>query len=120
MYYKGSIQEIHEIPDFLKKVYKTAWEIKQRVLIDMAIDRGRFICQSQSLNLFFEKPTYKLLTSAHFYGWERGIKTGSYYIRSKPSTGAQQVTLDVKVIEKIENDKKKNHESYEICESCSA
>jgi len=118
MYYKGSIQEISEIPEFLRKIYKTAWELKQKVLIDMALDRGRFICQSQSLNLFFEKPTFQLLTSAHFYGWERGIKTGSYYIRSKPSTGAQQVTLDVKSIEKIKGESISGGE--QTCEVCSA
>lgn len=99
----GSIQNIPEIPDLLKQRYKTAWEIKQKCLIDMAVDRGKFICQSQSLNLFMEAPNFSKLSSMHFYGWKRGLKTGIYYLRTRPSSKAIQFTV-----------------SPEVCESCSA
>jgi ribonucleotide reductase alpha subunit len=79
----GSIQQIPGIPESVKKLYKTVWEIKQKVLIDMARDRGCFIDQSQSLNLFMEDPTASKLSSMHMYGWEQGLKTGMYYLRSK-------------------------------------
>ena len=91
--YKGSIQHIRSIPQDIKNIYKTAWEIKQKVLIDMSADRGPYVDQSQSLNLFFERPTYQNLTSAHIYGWKKGLKTGSYYIRSKPATSAEAFTV---------------------------
>lgn len=81
---QGSIQHIEEIPKEIKDLYKTIWEIKQKVIVDMAADRGRFIDQSQSMNLFFEEPQPRKLTGALFYGWKKGLKTGSYYIRSKP------------------------------------
>ena len=89
----GSIQNLDEIPENIKNIYKTVWEIKQKVLIDMAVDRGPFICQTQSMNLFFEEPNHKNLSSSLFYGWEKGLKTGSYYIRSKPKAQAQQFTI---------------------------
>ena len=73
---------------------KTAWEVKQRHILDMAADRGAFICQSQSLNLFVESPNFKRLSSMHFYGWERGLKTGMYYLRTRPSSKALQFTLE--------------------------
>jgi len=72
----GSVQGIKEIPDWVQALYKTSWEIKQRTLIDMAAQRGAFICQSQSLNLSMENPTYAKLTSMHFYAWKQGLKTG--------------------------------------------
>jgi ribonucleoside-diphosphate reductase alpha chain len=90
----GSIQKIDEIPDHIKDVYKTVWEIKQRTLIDMAADRGAFICQSQSLNLFVDAPTTSKLTSMHFYGWRKGLKTGMYYLRSKAASQAVQFTVE--------------------------
>ena len=90
----GSIQNIKEIPDDIKELYKTVWEIKQRNLIDMAADRGAFICQSQSLNLFVDSPSISKLTSMHFYGWKKGLKTGMYYLRSQAATQAVQFTIE--------------------------
>ena len=95
---QGSIKNIESIPDNIKQLYKTVWEIKQKVLIDQSVDRGRFVDQSQSLNLFFDVPKYGLLTKAHFYGWEKGLKTGSYYIRSNPSVNAKSTIRNVKEI----------------------
>ena len=115
IYYNGSIQLIDEIPDKIKRLYKTAWELKQKSLIDQAIERGPFICQTQSMNLFFEEPTHKMLTSAFFYGWSKGLKTGSYYIRSRPKVQAQQFTLDINKIKEL----KKKETKYDVCESCS-
>jgi ribonucleoside-diphosphate reductase subunit M1 len=90
----GSVQNIPEIPEFIRLRYKTAWEIKQRHILDMAADRGKFICQSQSLNLFVESPDFKLLSSMHFYGWKKGLKTGMYYLRTRPSSKAIQFTIE--------------------------
>ncbi|MFZ4061134.1 MAG: ribonucleoside-diphosphate reductase subunit alpha [Bacteroidia bacterium] len=94
MIHNGSIQNIDEIPDNIKDIYKTVWEIKQKDLIDMAADRGAFIDQSQSLNIFMESPTYAKMTSLHFYAWEKGLKTGMYYLRSKAGADAVQFTVD--------------------------
>jgi len=88
MMHNGSVQNIKEIPDNLKALYKTAWELSQKVILDMAADRGAYICQSQSLNLFMENPTSEKLSSMHFYGWQAGLKTGMYYLRSKAAAGA--------------------------------
>ena len=90
----GSIQNIIEIPDELKRLYKTVWEISQKCIIDMAADRGRFICQSQSMNLFVEAPTFAKLSSMHMYAWKKGLKTGMYYLRTKPKAKAIQFTLE--------------------------
>ena len=90
----GSIQKIEGIPDNIKELYKTVWEIKQRNLIDMAADRGAYICQSQSLNLFVESPTANKLTSMHFYAWKKGLKTGMYYLRTQAATQAVQFTVE--------------------------
>jgi len=92
--HNGSVQKIDNIPQEIKEVYKTVWEIKQRALIDMAADRGAFICQSQSLNLFVDAPTTSKLTSMHFYGWRKGLKTGMYYLRSKAASQAVQFTVE--------------------------
>jgi ribonucleoside-diphosphate reductase alpha chain len=89
----GSIQHIDEIPDEIKQLYKTAWEIKQRTLIDMAANRGPYICQSQSLNLFVANPTAAKLTSMHFYAWKKGLKTGIYYLRTQAPSQAVKFTL---------------------------
>jgi ribonucleoside-diphosphate reductase alpha subunit len=102
IYYRGSVQKILEIPTYLRNLYKTAWEIKQKVIVDMAYTRGFFIDQSQSLNVFMEDPTHKLLTKYHIYSWKKGLKTGSYYIRSKPAANSQQFTLDPNIKRKIE------------------
>ncbi len=92
----GSIQNINEIPDNLKALYRTAWEIPQRALIDMSADRGAYICQSQSLNVFMENVTTAKLTSMHFYAWKQGLKTGMYYLRTKAATDAIKFTVDKK------------------------
>ncbi|CAJ0626135.1 10219_t:CDS:2 [Entrophospora sp. SA101] len=90
----GSIQKIHGIPDELKALFKTTWELSQRVIIDMAADRGAFIDQSQSLNIHIAEPTVAKLTSMHFYGWKKGLKTGMYYLRTKPAADAIKFTVD--------------------------
>lgn len=94
MAHNGSIQNIPEIPDNLKALYKTVYEIKQRDLIDMAADRGAFIDQSQSLNLFVDEPNFAKLTSMHFYAWKKGLKTGMYYLRTKPAADPIKFTVD--------------------------
>jgi len=99
----GSVQDIDEIPADLKPLYKTAWELKQRTLIDMAAARGAFICQSQSLNLFISDPTYSKLTSMHFYTWKKGLKTGCYYLRTKAPVTAQKFTVDPRLLAAISN-----------------
>jgi ribonucleoside-diphosphate reductase alpha chain len=95
----GSVQNIPEIPTRLKELYKTAWEISQKAIIDQAADRGAFICQSQSLNIFMEQANFGKLTSMHFYGWEKGLKTGMYYLRTKAATDAIKFTIDKSVVE---------------------
>ncbi|XP_061136360.1 ribonucleoside-diphosphate reductase large subunit [Syngnathus typhle] len=90
----GSIQEIAEIPDDLKQLYKTVWEISQKTVLKMAADRGAYIDQSQSLNIHIAEPNYGKLTSMHFYGWKQGLKTGMYYLRTKPAANPIQFTLD--------------------------
>ena len=90
----GSVQGLAEIPADIQMLYKTVWELKQKTLIDLAADRGAYICQSQSLNLFVADPDYSKLTSMHFYAWQRGLKTGIYYLRTKPPVAPQQVTID--------------------------
>jgi len=113
IYDKGSVQNIKGIPKFLKDVYKTVWEIPQKNIIKMSADRGPFVCQSQSLNLFFEQPNFKTLTAAHFAGWKLGLKTGSYYIRSKPALSSQRFGFDAEKEKKLK-------EEDEGCLNCSA
>ena len=109
----GSIQDIIEIPKVIKDIYKTSWEIKQKNLIDQAITRSRFIDQSQSMNLFFDKPNFTKLSSAQFYAWKNGLKTGIYYLRSKPARNAVKFTIKEKLnINQQNNDKE--------CLECSA
>lgn len=91
---KGSIQNISMIPEDIRNLYKTVWEIKQKVIIDMAADRGAFICQSQSLNIHIAEPSTARLTSMHFYAWKKGLKTGMYYLRTRPKADAIQFTVD--------------------------
>jgi ribonucleoside-diphosphate reductase alpha chain len=86
----GSIQNIQEIPQELKDIYKTVWEVKQKDLIDMSASRGKFICQSQSLNLFIKDVNTAKLTSAHFHSWRSGLKTGMYYLRTESANDAIQ------------------------------
>ena len=92
----GSIQNIDEIPDNIKALYRTAWEISQRSILDMAADRGAYICQSQSLNVFMENVTNSKLTSMHFHAWKSGLKTGMYYLRTKAATDAIKFTVEKK------------------------
>ncbi|MEN9948394.1 MAG: hypothetical protein RL106_1217 [Bacteroidota bacterium] len=92
----GSVQNIAEVPDNLKALYKTAWELSQKAIIDMSAERGAFICQSQSLNIFMENANLGKLTSMHFYAWEQGLKTGMYYLRTKAATDAIKFTVDKK------------------------
>lgn len=89
----GSVQRIPGVPDDLKALYKTAWELSMKTLIDMAADRGAFVCQTQSLNMFVAEPAFRKLSSMHFYAWKRGLKTGMYYLRSKPAAHAIRVTV---------------------------
>jgi ribonucleotide reductase alpha subunit len=115
----GSIQGIDEIPAEIKPVYKTVWEIKQKVLIDMAADRGAFICQSQSLNLFVSDPTIAKLSSMHFYAWKQGLKTGLYYLRTKSAVQAIKFTVDPSLVaaEKAKNIKQESPEECLLCSS---
>lgn len=101
----GSVQNIEEIPAKLKEIYKTVWEIKQRTIIDMSADRGAFICQSQSLNLFVEQPNFAKLSSMHFYTWKKGLKTGMYYLRTKAATDAVKFTVDTDTMKQAATDK---------------
>jgi ribonucleotide reductase alpha subunit len=101
---EGSVQNIERVPDELKAIYKTAWEIKQRAVIEMSIDRGAFVCQSQSLNIFMEDPDFKKLSSMHFYGWSKGIKTGSYYLRTRPRVKTQQFTIDPTLVKSVSSE----------------
>ncbi|VDH04010.1 ribonucleoside-diphosphate reductase subunit alpha [Bergeyella zoohelcum] len=94
----GSVQNIPEIPTELKELYKTVWEIKQKTVIDMAADRGAFICQSQSLNLFMAEPNFAKLTSMHFHAWKSGLKTGMYYLRTKAAVDAIKFTVDTQIL----------------------
>ena len=108
----GSIQQIESIPPEIREKYKTVWEIPMRHIIDMAADRGAYICQSQSLNLWLEDPNYNTLTSMHFYSWNKGLKTGMYYLRRRGKHQAQQFT--------IEPEKRAQEDEHEICEMCSS
>ena len=113
---KGSIQQIECIPSHIKDKYKIVWEIPMKHLIDMAADRGAFICQSQSLNLWMEDPDYKTLTSMHFYAWDKGLKTGIYYLRRKAKHQAQQFTI----VPYQYREKKQDKDNDNGCEMCSA
>ena len=112
----GSIQQLEMIPEHIREKYKTVWEMQMRDLIDMAADRGAFICQSQSLNLWLEDPNYNTLTSMHFYSWSKGLKTGIYYLRRRARHQAQQFTIEP---EKHRNNSLVEETEDEICEMCS-
>jgi len=114
----GSIQHIDIIPQEIRDKYKTVWEIPMKHVIDMAADRGAFICQSQSLNLWLEEPNYSNLTSMHFYSWTKGLKTGIYYLRRRARHQAQQFTIEPEKADHGPNTQLENEE--EICEMCSA
>ena len=114
---KGSIQQLTILPQELRDKYKIVWEIPMKHVIDMAADRGAYVCQSQSLNLWMEDPVYNKLTSMHFYAWEKGLKTGIYYLRRKAKHQAQQFTIEPEKKQKLQSD---NKEEEEVCEMCSA
>jgi ribonucleotide reductase alpha subunit len=90
----GSVQGIKEIPESIQKLYRTVWELPQKALVDLAVSRGPFIDQSQSLNIFMETPQFNKISSMHFYGWKKGLKTGLYYLRSRPAVDAIKFTVD--------------------------
>lgn len=104
--FNGSVTSISAIPKDLKELYKTVWEIPQKTLINLAIGRGPYICQSQSLNVYMEQPNYQKITSMHFYGWKNGLKTGQYYLRTKAAADAIKFTVNVESLLKAvdEND----------------
>ena len=119
----GSVQSIDEIPSEIKEVYKTVWEISQKIVIDYAADRAPFVDQTQSMNIFIDQPSYAKLSSMHLYGWKKGLKTGSYYIRSKPSSNAVKFTiLKEKKIEgkKYVKDGKEYVCNDDVCVACSS
>jgi ribonucleoside-diphosphate reductase alpha chain len=111
---QGSVQQLTVVPEHIRNKYKIVWEMPMKHLIDMSADRGAFICQSQSLNLWLEDPNYNNLTSMHFYSWSKGLKTGIYYLRRKAKHQAQQFTIEP------EKQGDKEPEKDEICEMCSA
>lgn len=119
--HEGSVQSIDSIPQDIKDLYKTVWEIKQKHVIDMSADRGRYVCQSQSLNIFMEEPDFKKLTSMHFYSWQKGLKTGQYYLRTRPRAKTQQFTIDPKMAKEAVEIKKSRMEcTSDVCYVCSA
>ena len=121
IYNNGSIQNIKSIPEDIKLRYKTVWEIKQKCIIDMAADRGIYICQSQSMNLFIAEPNFKVLSSMHFYSWEKGLKTGMYYLRTKPVSNAQQFSIEPgKFKNNDSNETDNDNDNDNECISCSA
>ena len=100
----GSIADFPEVPENIKDLYKTVWEIKQKDLLDMAADRGAYIDQSQSLNVFIDSPNFAKLTSMHFYAWKAGLKTGMYYLRTKSAVNAIKFTVSNNKKEKVEDE----------------
>ena len=94
----GSVQTVTEIPDNIKEIYKTVWEISQKKMMDLAIARGPYICQSQSLNLYQENPQFNKMSAMHFYAWRSGLKTGQYYFRSRPARDAIKFTVNVDML----------------------
>jgi ribonucleoside-diphosphate reductase alpha chain len=129
----GSVASIAEIPENIKELYKTCWEIKGKTIMDMAADRGAYICQSQSLNVFMAEPNFGKLTSLHFYAWKKGLKTGMYYLRTKPAANAIQFTVEKQAevsleagvsasvgdAEKKAKDMACSLDNPDACESCS-
>jgi ribonucleotide reductase alpha subunit len=115
--HEGSIQNIPNINATMKELYKTSWEIKQRVIIDMSADRGKYICQTQSLNIFIEEPDFQKLSSMHFYGHSKGLKTGSYYLRTKPKAKTQQFTIDPEFAKKKMKCAESNGDTCLLCSS---
>lgn len=117
---KGSVQGLDQIPEDLQSIYKTVWEIKQKTMIDMAADRGAYICQSQSLNLFVADPDYAKLSSMHMYTWRKGLKTGIYYLRTKSGVTAQQFTIDPTLQKNGKQVTQEEPEQEQECLMCSS
>jgi len=117
---RGSIQHLTNLSEHMRNKYKTVWELPMKDLIDMSADRGTFICQSQSLNLWMEEPSYGPLTSMHFYAWTKGLKTGLYYLRRKPKHQAQQFTIEPEKMASNTNETHSDKEDFEICTMCSS
>ena len=113
---KGSIKYIEGIPEHIKEKYKIVWEMPMKHLINMSRDRGAFVCQSQSLNLWMENPNYKSLTAMHFYSWKAGLKTGIYYLRRKARHQAQQFTIEPEKQRKMSGTQESDEE--EECLMC--
>ena len=113
----GSIQTISYIPDKLKKKYRTVWELPMKSIIEMSRDRGAYICQSQSLNLWMKEPSYDKLTAMHFFSWQQGLKTGIYYLRTKAKAAPQQFTIDPSTKNIVETNNSSDTE--EECLMCS-
>jgi ribonucleoside-diphosphate reductase subunit M1 len=101
--HNGSVQSIPSVPKKLKDIYKTVWEIKQKNLVDMAVDRGAYIDQSQSFNVHMDDVNFAKLTSLHFYSWKKGLKTGMYYLRTRAAVDAVKFTVDAKLMCSIQN-----------------
>lgn len=121
----GSVQNVEEIPQHIRAVYKTVWEISQRVILDMAADRGAYICQSQSMNVHIAEPNTSKLTSMHFHAWKKGLKTGMYYLRTRPKADAIKFTVDQEQLTKDrsnapQDQAKQEEEDDDICLSCGA
>jgi ribonucleotide reductase alpha subunit len=118
---KGAIQKIDSIPQKIKNKYKIVWDMSMKRMIDMAKDRGAYICQSQSMNLWVEDPNYKNLTSMHFYAWQSGLKTGLYYLRRKAKHQAQQFTIEPRkqMPSNVSSENISHSEEPDACEMCS-
>ena len=116
----GSVQALTNVPDEIKALYKTVWEIKQRDILDMAADRGPFICQSQSMNIHMANPNFAKMGSMHFYAWKKGLKTGMYYLRSNAAVEAIKFTVDKDLVrDQREADMSCSLDNPEECLSCS-
>jgi ribonucleotide reductase alpha subunit len=118
--YKGSIQEINGIPEQIKKLYPTIWEIKQSWTLKNAIARGPYVDQTQSMNVFMSVPDYQKLYSSHMFAWMNGLKTAIYYLRTRPSEDATQITIDPNIKKLNESSENKKHEAIEVCDACSS
>ena len=120
----GSIQHIAEIPDKIKALYKTVWEISQKSTILQSADRTPYVCHTQSLNLYMEDATFTKLTNMHFYGWSKGLKTGLYYLRTRPKAKTMAFTLDPNMVKKEKADQEAimacRRDNPEGCLMCSA
>ena len=114
IYENGSVQKINEIPKNIKDLYKTAWEMSLKSIVNLSASRTPFICQTQSLNFYVEEPNNSLLASLMLYGWKNNLKTGSYYIRSRPKVKAQQFTIDPNM-----RNRQNQETKYDVCEACS-